>query len=411
MKIRSTLIPYVLSTLSYLFGAFWLLGCTPTPPRFGNFGGPAAEIPIPSKPPSNPSGFSFRATDWFPVQARFHPDGSRMVVNFCHVDAPYFCRMAYYNITRKDWHLVPQQQEGVSYYRPSFSNDGKTLVFSQDVCGTTHQECDGYGDHTLMPIEGGPTTLLPMHRTRRAHFTADDQRITYWRVKGSGRLASGRAVGSVGVYEFNLASGKESHLSEPMETGRGAFYFIADLTAPRYTVDGRSLFFCALNGDTTPYQQDKTTWHVLPHPIPGLGANCLMLDVEKKSYSLVSTDRMGVKMEKDLGMPYVHHQQLGLLTGPLLKLKNVSTGQIQKVLLNTGHINRADADLNPQGSTAVAVTGTTLFRNGQHNAVGAYSIRPRAGGQDAPALALIDIPTQLVVPLEWPDLTRLVAAQ
>lgn len=395
-----------------------LVACTPMPPRFGNFGGPFIELP--DTPPAKPAAGFVPETDWFPVQARFHPDGKRLVLNFCRGDAPYYCRMVQYDIAARDWRLLPNQEDGVSYFRPSYSNDGRTLVFSQAPCSPDRKQCnDGYGQLATMAAEGGPIRLLPVGLARRAHFTADDRRLTFWRIKTTGKLASGRPIGSVSVYEYDLASGEETPLIESMESAPGKPYgvrFIADLTAPRYTVDGKTLFFCALNDET--YLRDPVTQQPLVHPVPGWAANCFFYDRGMREYTLINTDRMGLKLEKRLGTPYLQHPRLGYLTaGGLLQLKDSSTWVVRQMLMDTGRIQRADADINRQGDTAVAVTGTTAFKNGAHEPRRAYYAMqwhsPMRGSdpptytREAPVLALINVDTHAVTPLEWPDIARL----
>ncbi len=398
-----------------------LVACVPTPPRFGHYGGPFIELPD-TPPPAKPAAGFVPETDWFPVQARFHPDGTRLVLNFCRGDAPYYCRMVQYDIATRDWRLLPNQEDGVSYFRPSYSHDGRTLAFSQAACSPDRKQCnDGYGQLATMAAEGGPIHLLPVGLARRAHFTADDRRLTYWRIKTTGKLASGRPFGSVSVYEYDLAGGGETPLVESMESAPGKPYgvrFIADLTAPRYTVDGKTLFFCALNDET--YLRDPVTQQPLVHPVPGWAANCFFYDRASETYKLVTTDRMG-REKANIGLPYMHHRERGLLTGSWLGFVDATTLQAKPRFFKTGPIQRADADLNRQGDTAVAVTGTTLFKNGAHDPMRRFYFtkkqypkldRPPTDAdayyvREAPVLALINVDTYAVTPLEWPDIARL----
>jgi hypothetical protein len=396
-----------------------LAACAPTPPRFGNFGGPMVELPATPAPPKQTYGPAHE-TDWSPVQARFHPDGNRLVIHFCHVDTPYYCRLVEYDRARNTWRRLPGQQEGVSYTYPSYSNDGKWLVFSIVPCSPDRKQCNsGYGQLATMPAEGGPIRLLPVQQARRAHFTADDQRLTYWRLKTSGKLASGRSFGSFSIYEFDLASGDEKPLVDSMESGPNRPYgvrFIADISAPRYTLDGKTLFFCALNDDTT--LRDSKTQQVLLHPIPGWGRNCFLYDVATRDYKLINTDRMG-RTQSNIGTPYVQHKTRGFLTGSYLGFVDATTlASIGSRFFDTRPISRTDADVDPQGVTVIAITGTTMFKNGEHALISTYynmqqidafkSFKdPTNYKRASPVLTLINVNTHQTTPLEWPDIAQL----
>lgn len=394
--------------------------CISTSPRAGNDGVQPADWPVVAP---GATGFGPPPeTDWFPVQARFHPSGKSLVVNFCRADASYYCRMVAYDIALQSWTLLPNQQPDVSYFRPSYSNNGELLVFSQAPCSPDHKQCnDGYGQLATMPAQGGAITLLPVYHASRAHFTADDRRLTYWRIKDAGRLASGRAVGSVSVYEYNLGTGQETALIESMETGTDGVRFIASLTAPRYRVDGNTLFFCALNGDT--YKRDPVTQRPMEHPVPGWGANCFFFDLQTQKYTLVDTDRLGVRAAYGgIGTPYVEDRRQGFLIGSWLTFADSKTFE-RKVprLFRPGPAQLADADLNKSGDTAVAVTGTVMFKNGVHVSARTFYdmdivyVKDGRALQEAdrfyirkaPRLALIDIASREVSALEWPDIGRL----
>lgn len=403
-------------------------GCVPTPPRFGHYGGPVKSEPE-SATPAPKAANLLRETNWSPVQARFHPDGNRLVINFCHVDAPYYCRLVEYDRVRNTWKRLPGQQEGVSYTYPSYSNDGRSLVFSVVPCSPDRKQCNsGYGQLATMPAGGGPITLLPVQQARRAHFTADDKRLTYWRLKTTGKLASGRSFGSFSVYEYDLGSGQETALVESMETTPGRPFatattlgrsfglsFIADTTAPRYLSDGKTLYFCAMNGDT--WMTDSTGLNNLVHPVPGWGTNCIFFDVTKQTYKLVDTDRLG-RTDGNIGTPYVQHKARGILTGSYLGFVDANTlTSIGGLFFKTGHHIRTDADIHPLGDTVIAVTGTTMFKNGEHipkstfyrmKEISPFKTQdPTNYTRSSPVLALVHADNHQVTPLEWPDIEQM----
>jgi len=237
-------------------------------------------------------------------------------------------------------------------------------------------------------------------------------------VKSTGKLASGRSFGSVSIYEYELATGRETPLIESMEAGPEGVRFIADLTAPRYALDGNTLFFCAFNDDTR--RRGPVTQRQLVHPVPGWAANCFFFDRQAQGYTLISTDRAGVKLAmENIDFPYAQDKQRRFFSGPgILRFVDPVSYEMQTVLFHPGRGRQlADADLSQQGDTAVAVTGTVMFKNGAHAPKRTFYAmeenprpdhsKPQTYHREAPTLALIDINSSQVTPLEWTDVSRL----
>ena len=65
------------------------------------------------------------------------------------------------------WRLIPGQEEGKSYQYPSYSHDGKTLVFGVAQCQQPDcKENFGYGQLATMEVQaaaGADTPRAAMH--------------------------------------------------------------------------------------------------------------------------------------------------------------------------------------------------------------------------------------------------------
>lgn len=400
-------------TLAAVLAAGLLAACG-TSPRFGNYGGPMGA------PTSVPATADPCATDkpevicWTPVQARFHPDGQRMVVNLCsnRRNAYYYCRMVEYRIAEQSWHLIPGQEEGKSYFYPSYSNDGKTLAFGAAHCEQPYCAGNrGYGQLATMAVDAkpgkaagyGPLRLWPVMGMSRPSFTADDQRVLYWRSHYSARLASGRSIGSISVFEYRFATDEETHPIESLYTGQKSVRFIDAWTSPRYSLDGKVLRFSGMVDNLI--RSPDRVWIGGGDP-----------DVEYRGPQAELVHRRVDRVMEGLGRVYVEHPERGILAGPgNLRLVDAKTLQTKAVLVQPDTSRLADADIDKQGRWVVGIVGGRALTDGNQGPQRHYWRQVRdykaAEGMknDVPVLPLIDLGTGAMQALQWPNLETLTA--
>ncbi|HSV52210.1 MAG TPA: hypothetical protein VLJ57_08855 [Burkholderiaceae bacterium] len=362
----------MLTTLKHsalLSVALWLAACAPAIPRMGNFGG--AQVPAPPLPPDSCDvADPGNQVCWFPVQARFHPDGQRLVVNLCSSKrgAEYDCRMVEHHIAQQKWILIPGQEPGKSYFYPSYSRDGKTLLFSAAHC--EQKGCGGnggYGQLATMAVqtrgeqatEYGALKLLPVSGTTRAAFTEDDKTILYWRMRTAGRTVSGRSFGSISVYAYQPATDEETHLipalyPDPKTGNYARADFVSAFTAPRFTLDGATLYFCGMGSNTSEKK-----------PVPSWNPICVDYAPKKNTFSFRYTDRA----TKGLGRTYTQHPTLGFLAGPgNVRLVDAKTLANTVEYLDPGPdpSQLSDADISRQGDSIAVLARTISPNDGRH---------------------------------------------
>ena len=107
------------ATAGALLVAALLSACAPGVPRFGNYGGaPTGAVERQSLPPDPCAVARPEAICWTPVQARFHPDGRRLVVNLCnnrrgtpqdqYFGGIHYCCMVEYMLEDQRWLFLPE---------------------------------------------------------------------------------------------------------------------------------------------------------------------------------------------------------------------------------------------------------------------------------------------------------------
>jgi len=395
--------------------------CAPTAPRFGNYGGAPGQPSGPVNLPADVCAVAQpQAICWTPVQARFHPDGQRMVVNLCsnRMGTPqdqyrggiYFCRMVEYRLDDQSWHLIAGQDEDKSYLYPSYSHDGKTLVFGVDDCQKPY--CIGgigFGQLATMSVQARPGQTAsygaikrwPVMGMSRPSFTADDQRVLYWRNHYSARLASGRSVGSISVFEYRLATDEEAHPISSLYEGPKTIRFINAWTAPQYTPDGQVLRFSAMVDNLV--RTRERVW------IDGG-----IVDVEYRRQPFELHHRQTDRNLEGPGRVFAEHPRRGILAGPgNLRLVDPETQQNTAVLLQPDIARVAQADIDPSGRWVVAVVGGRSLQDGSQSTQRHHwrQIRDTRKAQgmkdDVPVLPLIDLNTGQVQALPWPNVESL----
>lgn len=351
-----------------------LSACAQPVPRISNYGGTGGATVSPPAPADScdvPDPGSLVC--WFPVQARFHPDGQRLVVNLCSSkrDAQYDCRMVEHHIASQTWRLIPGQEPGKSYFYPSYSNDGKTLLFSAAQCDKKAcQGNGGYGQLATMPVQTraaqasdyGPIKLLPIAGVTRAAFAQDDKSILYWRIRSAGRTVSGRSFGSISVYAYKPVTDEETHLipalyPAPQTSKYSTADFVSAFTAPRMTLDGQTLYFCGMGSNTGERK-----------PVPSWNPTCVNYDQKSDAFTFRYTDRAA----KGLGRTYTQHPALGFLAGPgNVRLVNPNTLETTTEYLtpDPDPYQLSDADID-SGGTYIAVLSATIFPGDGNHASG-----------------------------------------
>ena len=392
--------------------ALVLAACAPTAPRFGNFGGPVAAPSAQAQPASSDECAVAQPTSicWTPVQARFHPNGDHMVVNLCsnRRGAIYYCRMVEYRWADQRWRLLPGQEEGKSYQYPSYSHDGKTLVFGVATCEQPDcKENRGYGQLATMAVQAapgantvyGPVKPLAVAGVSRPNFSPDDQQILYWRSHHQSRLASGRNIGSISVFGYKPATDEEANLVPGLHTNTAKVHFINALSGPRYSLDGQLIRFMA---------QDDGFWAKdLRAVSAGVG------DVEYNVKTGRAVDREFFGVTDGLGRVYAEHPTQGVLAG---------AGNLRLVDPKPPHATRAaffspkpsqvsDADIDRAGQWVVALSGVqATFPRGPVNSPERRYWLTTEDAKDlrkqvptAPVFSLVRIDSREVKAVQWPN--------
>lgn len=394
-----------------------LLACAP---RFGNYGGPIGSPMRAPAPTDHCATDKPEAICWTPVQARFHPDGQRMVVNLCsnRLGTPqdqyrggiYYCRMVEYRMADQTWHLIAGQDEDKSYLYPSYSHDGKTLVFGVDDCRARYcMGSIGFGQLATMSVQAqpgqpavyGPLKRWPVMGMSRPNFTADDQRVLYWRNHHSARLASGRSIGSISVFEYHLGKDEETHPIASLYSQAKTIRFIHAWTAPQYSLDGKVLRFSGMVDNLI--RSPEHVW--IRGGIP---------DVEYRGPDNPLIHRQTDRNLEGLGRVFAEHPERGILAGPgNLRLVDPRTQQTARVLVQPQRARVDQADIDLSGRWVVAVVDSLNPHTGEQGPHRTFwkqlrDIRKADGNKDdVPVLPLIDLSTGQVQALRWPNIESL----
>lgn len=253
-----------------------LTGCqtAPTLPGFGNFGGSPRAAQAEAATPAYDAA---KVVRWFPIQARFAPDGSWLVVNLCNHYNPRFCRIVRWEPDAPGqpveggltsvgrWRLVAGQAPDKSYIWPTVSWDGKKLAFTVADCSAERAPgwpaAEGKAGATVPPpvdcefFVARPAASesiedirigyreIPIASAARPDWRPDDRALLYWRTVGTMRVASGRIAGARSLYEFDLATGKEA---PKLQGVAGNLSWDHEFASPHYTPDGKRFRSCGL---------------------------------------------------------------------------------------------------------------------------------------------------------------------
>lgn len=399
-----------------LLAVLQLAACAPNMPRFGNYGGDQLRERAHSNQLSDPcEGSEAVQLCWFPVQARFHPDGQRLVVNLCSSkrNAQYHCRMVEYHIGQQRWHLIEGQQTDQSYLYPSYSHDGKRLLFSVVDCPQPCRGSGPYGQLATMAVQVrseapgvyGPQQPLPVLGASRSSFTRDDQRVVYWRSYADVKRPLGVNPGTISVFEYNRTTGKQTHLIPALypqtmpERGDYAEFF-HPFTAPRYTVDGNTLYFCAMGGNIS--GKYVMAWN----------NNCVFYKIAANTFE----SKVAFRDVRGLGMPYTQTLNGEYLAGAgSLRLVNPTKGTETQIVPPAGLYQQSDADIDTEQTKVSLVVAAIRPSNGSHVAKRSHYLDPEANVPAIPLmqqgrfpmLSLVALPSKTMHALIWPNVEAL----
>lgn len=398
-----------------LVGLLLLSACAPTIPRFGNYGGPVAgSSPVPVAGEDPCAVAQPQSICWTPVQARFHPNGDQMVVNLCsnRRGAIYYCRLVEYRLADQRWRLLLGQEEGKSYQYPSYSQDGKTLVFGVAECQQPDcKENIGYGQLATMSVQAaagadtvyGPVKLLPVNGVSRPNFSPDDREILYWRSHHQARLSSGRSIGSISVFGYRPATDEERNLVPGLHTETAKVHFINALSGPRYSLDGRVIRFMA---------QDDGFW---AKDLQAISAGVGDVEYDVKTGRAVDREFFGVT--EGLGRVYAEHPTQGILAGAgNLRLVDPQPPHSTRVAFFSPKPSQvSDADIDRAGLLVVALSGVqATFPRGPVNSLKRdhwlWADEHRGGAKTertVPVFSLVRITTHEVQAVQWPNVESL----
>lgn len=235
--------------------------------------GASAQTPLTATPiESNPK------VRWFPIYARFAPDGSWVVVNLCSFHNPFYCRLVRWEPngqpqtledgtpTTGRWTLIAGQEPNKSYIWPSVSWSGKKLAYVVADCPVKPPQparSRPTGDLPSLPhaleklhcsfYNGQPaisesTTdlkqgqqVVPIYSAARPAWRPDDQALLYWRTIGTARLASGRTFSQRDVYQYDFKSQVETPKFDRSVT---KIWWDNEASGPFYAPNGKTFVLC-----------------------------------------------------------------------------------------------------------------------------------------------------------------------
>lgn len=264
-----------------------LAGCaTPQPPATGSYAG-AAQLPTFGNYGGSPRETQDIYTAilpydpelkvrWFPIQAKFSPDGTWLIVNLCNFYNPNYCRLVRWEPGRPGepvaddaarqgrWTLLAGQAPDKSYLWPSISWDGRKIAYTVADCNAEHQpdwpKPDGMPESPVAPptacaiFNARPAISrsirdlrdgyreLPIPTVARPTWRPDDKALIYWRMQAQITLASGRRSGTRSVYEYDLERDEESAKLDYRVSG---ISWINEFSAVHYAPDSRRFSACA----------------------------------------------------------------------------------------------------------------------------------------------------------------------
>lgn len=206
---------------------------------------------------------------WFPIGAKYSPDGKWAVVNLCSVATPTYCRLVKWEPDEVGslmpngiqstgrWTLIPGQDAATSYIWPDISRDGQRLAFvvancqgqlnadSKNSSLPVPQSCDlndGQLAHSpsVRSLDGS-IVLQHLRTVTKPAWRPDGQALLYWRSLNPVRLASGMTMSHRDLFEYDMEAKQETAKHERSAT---RILWSREATGPFYDEKGESFIVC-----------------------------------------------------------------------------------------------------------------------------------------------------------------------
>jgi hypothetical protein len=207
---------------------------------------------------------------WFPIAAKFAPNGKWAVVNLCSSLTPTYCKLVKWEPEQQGqllpngvestgrWSLIAGQDPTKSYFWPDLTRDGQQLAFVVAECQgqaqmaqsntptiPVPQSCafnDGQLGYNSVAQSLKDSKIVKEVRTvSKPAWRPDGQALLYWRSMSTVGLASGRNVTQRDVFEYNIQTEQETpkHLRSVTRV-----LWNNDATGPFYDKSGESFAIC-----------------------------------------------------------------------------------------------------------------------------------------------------------------------
>lgn len=368
---------------------------------------------------------------WFPISARFAPDGSWVVVNLCSSHNPLYCRLVRWEPNGQSqtpeggtpvsglWSLIGGQEPNKSYIWPSVSWNGRKLAYVVADCVNKPPQPAPprpTGDavpapHPLQKLdcafhEGQPATsestvdlkqgqqVMAIRGASRPNWRPDDQAIVYWRPIAKVTLASGRTGALPDVYEYDLSTQVETP-----KFNQSATYvsWRAVASGPFYAPDGKTFAICG-------YGFNIPSSFGLHRLIQCIRVNTQNIEEIRGLNPLSEATTFVWLMEDWQGTHWVTN-------GDQVRLVDKKTLQVTEEFLNARLPNGQLTNLTPYGVSVskgrdAVFVNRTLF-NSQPIARRSYWIADAREAPPAPHLSYYDAQTKEIRPIFWPNVDQL----
>ncbi len=369
---------------------------------------------------------------WFPIYARFAPDGSWLVVNMCSFYNPLYCRLVRWEPKGESqaledgtpstgkWSLIAGQQPDKSYIWPSVSWDGKKLAYVVANCPAKapqpavprptgdpvepphpHNKLD-CAFHNGQPAKSDSTSdlrlgqqIAPIYSAARPAWRPDDQAILYWRTVSAVTLASGLTSGLRDVYEFDFGTLAETQKFDLFAT---RIMWDGESHGPFYSPDSKSFALCGRGSNLAerlglfPSVQCVKVNSQNPKDFEGINARS-----RAATFISIFDDWNGTHW---------------VGTGEQVRLVDKVSFEIQEQLFDTRLPTGFRSNFSP---THVAVSKTkdavfinaTLFGAQLPNRKWEYWFSDGRGMPPSPNLAFLSSDTKALQPVYWPNVDAL----
>jgi hypothetical protein len=336
------------------------------------------------------------AVRWYPKSVRFSPDDKQLIVSLCHFYHAY-CKIGKYWIQENRWEIIAATA-GVSMKWPEYSPDGKSIVFGRADCPNTPLCHLNPLRLAIMNADGsdakdiGPTDVVA------PTFSSDGKRVMYWRVQGSGKLSSGRNIGSWGIFEFNLEA-VDAGIAEKKLTDEP---FKDIQSAPRYVSLNDRILFTA----DTVFDFPRETIHVrFRNPVASRSpTNTLPLPPPQAPLP-------GWKVEGARFVLGFHSRHGFLFGGTDLFFKSAELSQEIKTVMSSKPFLTGIADISHDGNFVVGLSNLGENLSGTNTLdYFSYPDLRFVSGQPVPVMTITNITTKTVIAItNWPkDVERIV---